>query len=231
MLNTFLTDNSIHLNYYFLLEDLIQAVENYAEKNYLFETGNSDIICPDRQLKLCFDKNIIFRPDLKRYCLKHLKIISKSELLNKNIRNNFFVDCPSDIIYNDPSSLFWIHPSINRALTKNAKLTFSWNNLCTLFTNFINTPNAYVTPIHDSMFLINQTSIFADLFKFKYFHIDQVSIMLKQVTIFLGRTSTLDSICPKLKFKNISPATLLLLEDVINSTSTHLPYISSNIQL
>jgi hypothetical protein len=44
------------------------------------------------------------------------------ELLNEKIYNEMYINVPDDIIYSDPSSIFWLHPDINSIITKNQKL-------------------------------------------------------------------------------------------------------------
>ena len=234
--NYFINNNKVRLDTYFCLEDLIYMSNTFFERNYMLDSSNQNIIILDNDLKSILNADIIFKPDFVKYCMPHLNNVESivPELQNENIFNNLYIESPCNIIYNDPSSLFWLHPTLNFMLNKNIKYVYSWKELHALFTKFLKNPNNQIKNHNNSMYSINVDSIFANIFKFKFFHESQISYILKQVTKYLGRTNTLQSIlCPQFHI-NTNPSfvtTFHILEDIINNNNNCMPIIPNHIYL
>jgi hypothetical protein len=235
-LHSYLKNNNIFLENYFYPDQLVSVILHLAQKNNMIEYYNENIIIPDIQLQQCFNSCILYKPDIFEYCLEHIYPVSNDEtikLMNKSIHDELFIDIPEDIIYNDPSSVFWLHPDINKILTKNDTVVFSWKKLYNLFLDFISTNNSHIKRKEDMIFFINETSELSDIFKFQYFHQDQIEDILKQVTKFLGKSKTIENCCKKLSFNNINIDRHIFsfIDLNINNYNKLLPSIISSIEL
>jgi hypothetical protein len=205
----------------------------------MFEPGNSNIIIPDRELQQCFDTWVIYTPDIYNYCINHIipaPIAIASKLTKECFVNNFYVETPRNIIFNDPSSLFWLHPEINGIinLTKPHKIAYSWSELKELFLDFCTTDTYHFTRLDESIIVINSSSELASLFSFKFFKIDQVDAILKGITKFLGKKNTLEKCCKHLTFINphnvdneYNNKIFKFIDLAINNYNSMLPYVPS----
>jgi hypothetical protein len=235
-LHTYLKNNNVFLETYFYPDQLLSAILYLVRKNNMQEYYNENIIIPDIFLQQCFQSSILYKPDILEYCLEHIYLVSNEQtvkLMNQSIHNELFIDIPEDIIYNDPSSLFWLHPDINRILTKNKKIVFSWQELYSLFLDFITTNNIHFIRKEDMIFNINENSELSKIFNFKYFHKNQIEDMLKQITKFLGKSNTVEHCCKQLPFKNlqIDKTVFSFIDLNINNYNRLLPTINSQIEL
>ncbi len=144
----------------------------------MYERGNYDVMFLNEDLKLCFNTTTVYLPELYNLCLPHINVVNdtKSFLLkNDLIREEFFINPPLDIIFNDPSSKFWIpRQLINPFMCDDNQVIFTWKELCAKFLKFITSPHSSVIQMKNSMFFTNNDSIIAKRFNFKQFHKNQI---------------------------------------------------------
>lgn len=227
-LEEYLKDYNVALPQYFNPEELYNAIVNIAASNGMIEPGNEKIIVADRRMHECFNAWYIYVPDLFKVCLKHVQPVPHDmslNLQNDAVYKEIFVEPPENIIYNDSSSLFWLHPDINFAMNKNRAMTYSWNELIMLFENFCLTNRQHFTNLGNSMFQINPMSNLRTLFKFKIFHEKQIEELLKSVTKFLGKTNTVQHCCPKFNPNISDPSLFAVLDFAINHYNKLTPFI------
>jgi len=197
LLKTYLEDQGIYLQRYFCPQDLCDAIIHVAQLQSMIDPGNSNFIVLDSTLHECFKSCILYIPELSEYCQNHVTEASVdlvTELQNNAILNDLHIETPSNIIFNDPSSQFWLHPEIN-TLLNHAQVTYTWKELNSIFIDFCTTNKTYFTRVNDCIYQINSSSKLYDIFKFKYFHLSQVEDILKKVTLFLGKKNTLRTSC------------------------------------
>lgn len=222
------------LQLYFRPTELIQIIKIIANDQNMYAVGNNDIIVLDKDLQECFNTSCIFIPRLYFFCLTHVNIVKTKkcdELKNEMIKDDFFVEVPLNIIYNDPTSKFWIPQKFITSYNyQRKKITYSWKDLNTLFVKHISKQENGIIQLNKSMFEIQSTCNFAKEFQFKFFHISQVPNILKQITKFLGKTNNLLTLCPTLKFKDHDPV-IFWIEEMINQHNHELPDIPSWIYL
>lgn len=223
------------LNQFFTPNELIATLEQIAMLNYMYSPGNSDIIVLDDDLSHCFGSEIIHKKDLYSLCLPYVTRVHSSKALslkNATIANEFYVDPCTELVTQDPSSLFWMHPLFTPFIKGNRRPIYSWNELCALFLDFaLNTPTQ-ITKINETMFSINPDSDLTHHFKFTYFHQSQIPDILKEICRFLGKPSNLLTLCRDLKFSNLSPEDPVIhfIEDNIQNNKM-IPFIASSIYI
>ena len=141
---------------------------------------------------------------------------------------------PTDIIYHDLSSMFWLHPTVNYIMNDNKKPMYSWTELNTLFLDFCTTNKKHFTRCDDSSFFINSSSELASLFKFNFFHHNQIEDILKQITKYLGKTNTFKNSCKFINsdfFQNIDNHVFKYVDLYINNYNDCLPYMNSYVDI
>jgi hypothetical protein len=233
-LQLYLKKNNKVLNSCFYPEQLYNVIMEQARKKNMFEQGNDNIIIPDIELQQCFQTDIIYTPDILEYCKKHVNPVSNDksiQLINQSINNELYVNVPENIIYNDPSSLFWLHPDINKFLTCNKQIVFSWKELNDIFFDFITSNNNYFYRKDESIFYINENSEINNIFKFKYFHKDQIEIILKKITKFLGKSNTIEHCCNNIEIRNTNKEIFLFIDTYINNYNKLLPHVPCSVDL
>ena len=127
LLKEYLKKNNLYLTTYFNPKDLYDSIIAIAKSKNLFDRGNKKVIVLNNKLQDCFDEWFIYTFDIFKHCLHHVDIVNKDEsvkLQNRAIHNNLRLKLPNNVIYNDPSSLFTLHPQINYYLNKNDKLVY-----------------------------------------------------------------------------------------------------------
>lgn len=237
LLKEYLEENNVILDQYFCPDSLCNAICNIAEQKNLIDNGNTNIIYADTKLQECFNLWILYIPDITDYCKGHIDVIphGKSRVLqNRAIQKEIYVDTPENIVYNDSSSMFWLHPDINLAMNNSAKLIYTWKELNDCFLDFCTTNKLYFTRHENSVFSINSSSCLSTLFKCKYFHQNQIESILKTVTKYLGKTKTLDCICPELetsfnsKYSFVKDKNIFKLIDMfVTNHSKYVPFVYS----
>lgn len=219
------------LDTYFTPAQLFDILEEIFYTKYLFDTGNSSLIVLDQNLQDVFETKILYKPKLIEYCLPHIDLVPSKKafkLRNQKISNEFVINSPIDIIYNDPSSIFWLHPIVKSLLInkhqQQQQITFTWTDLTKLFLNSCFSNSDHFFNVTKDIVSINPTSPFAKLFKTQYFHIYQCQDILKLVTKFLGRTNTINNICQHLHFTmSKNNPVFEFIDDVINNCHTLSP--------
>jgi hypothetical protein len=234
-LHSYLKDNKIDLNVYFNPDQLLSAILLQAKKYNMFVYGNQNIIIPDVRLQQCFQTSVLFVPDILNHCANHIFIVPNDksiQLLNETIHNELYINVPENIIYSDPSSLFWLHPDVNTIITNNKKIVFSWKELNDLFVDFVTAPNDHFARKDDSIFYIKEKSVFRNIFRCQYFHKNQIEDILKQITKFLGKSNTIENCCPNITFKNINRSNNIFnfIDQSINNYNKLLPNITTFIE-
>lgn len=230
----YLQEHNYSVNEHFTPEDLLTIINEIVDTNYLMDAGNSSLVILDQHLQHVFGTEILYKPDIVKFLLPHINLVpfGKSlKLRNQCIYHQLYVKPAADIIYNDVSSMFWLHPDINAHLTKYHQIIFSWSHLVQLFTDFV-TNTDHFTHFNESIVSINSTSPLAKLFRTKYFHISQCKDILKLVTKFLGRTNRLNNICPHLNFQiSKNDSIFTFIDTVVNNNHSISPSFSSYIYI
>jgi len=205
-LKDYLEDNDVYLNTFFRPSELYEAITSIVESTQsMKDSGNNDIVILDAKLQDCFKSWVIYKPELMTLCQEHIDILSpemSAKLQNESIVNELCIHIPENIIFNDPASMFWLHPEINALMSNNVIILYSWKQMYDVFFDFCTTNKTHFYPINDSIYQIDSNSMFARLFNFKYFHKDQIEDLLKGVTLFLGKSNTLKSNCPFFKVQS-----------------------------
>ncbi len=170
--------------------------------------GNTDILVLDDELANCFGTSVVYKKNILDHCRPHIFCVMSTEtgeIKKKTIETMLRIDVPTELITKDPSSLFWLQPFFASLIAKtHGGPLYTWNECFELFLQFsLHTPE-HIINIDENMFEINPTSHLTNLFKFKYFHKDQIPIILQQITRFIYKPTTLLSLCPNLTFDELS---------------------------
>jgi len=194
-----------------------------AETNYMFLKDNSKVIVPDTKLQECLNSWFIFTDEIYTLCLPHITIASDEHsflLTHKAISENLHLETPIDLIYKDPSSLFWLHPDLNWSMNSE-KIIWSWKELCNRFLDFCTSNTNHFTRV-GLFFFVKKSSPLASILKFEYFHEEQIETILKKLTKFLGKHKNLEN-CSQLKFSCSNKFIFRFIELYINNYNQLLP--------
>jgi hypothetical protein len=232
----YIKENKYVMSLYFKPTELITIVETIAQTNGLYDPGNLDIIILNKDLQLCFNAWSIFKPYLYSHCLSHVNLASDekiNEIRNHALSSEFYLDSPVDIIYNDPTSLFWISPMLNSYIYNNKKIIYTWKELCTQFMQFVTTQHSDFSCLDNNIYCIQKNSILVQIFKFSHFHKSQIPYILKQFTKFLGKSNTLLTLCKKLKLHHVASKDKVsaFIEHIILNNNALTPYVPSHVYL
>ena len=235
-LKLYLEQENYLLNKYFTPQELYNIIDRIANTYSLFDYGNSSLIILNETLRNVFDTDIIFRPNIKRFCLSHVENVPykknlklKNQYIAQHFKNNFSTD---NLLYSDPSSVFWLHPVVNNLLSKNHTFTYSWNNLVEQFMILCSTNTDHFTQLDCSIIEIKSTSPISEYFKTNYFHISQCESILKSLTKFLGRTNSIHAVCKQINFNiNKNEPVFDFIDNLINTSHTLSPTIDSYIYI
>ena len=237
LLKTFLDDRNIKFDKYFRPEELLEQVLNTLSN--LSQFSNNNVIVLDKELQLVFDSWFIFIPDIiKTNLLPHVvqaPMEIANDLQNEHMINNFYVETSYDIVYKDPSSVFWLNPVIDFAIHKSTGNVNQWNNLLFIFTEFCTNNKFFFTRHNDTIIGIRNNTTLTHLFDFKYFHISQIETILKKTSKFLGRKNDIIQNCSFLKdtqlFNKVSTDkytnVFTFIDYVINNNKDLLPPVTS----
>ncbi len=227
--------NHYFLNEYFTPEELLQIINDIVDTHYLLDNTNSSLVILPENLRNVFGTEILYKPNIVQFCLPHIIVTPYAkalELRNQRIYHELTVSPALDIIYTDPTSMFWIHPDLNALLTQNQYITFTWHHLVQLFTDFITNSPDHFTYYNESIVGINLDSPLVKLFKTKYLHTAQCTNLLKLLSKFLGRTNKLTSICNHLNFQiSKSDPIFNFIDTIINSNHSLSPSFSQYVFL
>ena len=235
LLESYLNRRGYYFEKYFRPIELYNALDTCIENEFMLEPGNDDIILLNKELEICFDTNVIIKSELQSLISTYVNNIISLQVIplqNNYIHSNLVITTPLNIIYNDGSSRFWLHPTINRLLNKK-KIIYSWSELVKLFELDICNNKTHVRKLNSSLFSINPLSPLTKLFAFKYFHKNQIETILKQITTFLGRSNSLLTICPNLKFPLLSKhdKVIVFIEQHINNSDRLLNIFNNSIYI
>ncbi len=142
-----------------------------------------------------------FVPDVENHLLAHVITAPadiSNDLQNKHMTEEFYINSPVDLLYKDPSSVFWILPFVDFAMNQSTGNVRSWKKLLFMFTKFCLNNTTYFTRVSDSIIRINENTCLTSLFGFKYFHRSQIEHLLKKITKFLGRKNSMVHVCEKI---------------------------------
>ena len=242
LLKSYLHDREIVLDEYFCLDELKDQVVNVLRKTTQYSYNKDVIILIDEEQQMLFDSWCIYEPDIiKDHLMAHIMAapneISNS-LQNKHIIENFYIDSPMDLLYKDPSSVFWLPPSIDFAINNSTGNVYSWNRVLFLFTEFCHNTD-YFTRISDTIIEVNENTFLDSLFGFKYFHLSQIETIIKQLTKFLGRKNGIIQSCHfvknnplfNVKSTNKHPNVFTFIDDIINNNNNMKPSSPSGIYI
>jgi hypothetical protein len=213
---------------FFTPANLLEILKDHFWIHDLFEPGNGDIVrVGDSPFKQCFQTPTIYVPDLYNLCLPHVNIVqhheTRQQLKHAAVKQELYVEIPASILYQDPSARFWLPPVFNQIICRNTDISYPWEELRRLFTAFFTAPNEHITRLDTEMYAILPTSELADFFHFKHIHHDQVLVLIKHLTKYLGKTSTMLTLCPKLKFTQCKPSdpVIFWIENLIAANHKH----------
>lgn len=194
------------LDRFFTPDTLIKLICDQAYRLNLKEPGNHEIIQAENSpLKAIFKKNTLWVPDLYKHCLLHVNIVTERIMLdtlqNNAVGNDLYIE-PSQntVLYKDPTAEFWVPNEINQLICNNRQITYSWPDLHHLFMMFFTKPSSHITPLEGAIYSITPGSFLANKLGFLTYHTGQITMIVQHLSQYLGKTSTILSICPKLKF-------------------------------
>ena len=208
---------------YFLPSQLLNALTDIIDSEWMGAKGNDELVIPDQALQKCFNSWMFLKKDICVLAMEHVNIVPEHisrPLQNEKIASELFVQSPQKIIYSDNTSRFWIHPKINLYMNKNKAMSYTWNELRYMFLDFCTTNTEHFVRVNENIVAVNVKSDISKLFQFKYFHIDQISSILKQATFYLGRNNTLDKIWHTKTYDTMSETEInqacMFIDDIIN---------------
>ena len=223
-LKVFLNDEDMTLNEFFTPNELITAIQEVATKHALYDGGNrSIIVLHTSPLQAILNKDIIFVPCIAEYCLPHIDFVSfqeSLELQNKYILKQLPTIGLENIPYADDTSFFYVHPILSSLINEKYN---TWKVLLNSFKDFCTQNREHFDHTDSTIITINEHSPLATLLAIKHFHVSQCETILKYLTFFLGRTSSLQTICPNLNFKGLeNSAIFIFLHNLIDTQTYHL---------
>jgi hypothetical protein len=235
-LQEYLEEHHIYLSQYFTPEELFNALTNIAESKQMFVYGNKHIIIPDNKLQECLNEWVLYCPELLTHCKNHIQnVVANTSMFYKlqssKINENIYFESPMDIIFNDPSSLFWIHPDINAAMNQTNKVVYTWKELNDLFLDFCTTDEYHFTRKTDCIFYINPSSVLSKIFKSRCFHRNQIETVLKTVTKYLGKTKTINQYCPGFTTSVTNKDIWNLLDIAISNFNKYIPFMYTYVDI
>jgi len=234
-LKKFLGEQKYSLPQYFLPSDLKTVVENVLSN--MTQEGNSNMIELDPELQQIFDHWIIYLPNIVEDCLlPHIIEVSpeiSAQLKDEHMIKNCWVETPYEILFKDPTSVFWLHPICDFLINNSTGTVYSWPQLLNIFTDFCTNNKKFFTRHSDSIISVNENTPLTSLFGFQYFHTSQIENILKYITKFLGRRKGIFKSCSALKysymFHTIASTSkynnvFTFIDDIINNNNAYLPY-------
>lgn len=224
-LKAYMEEHQYTFKEFFLPQELLDALVDIIDTNYMTVEGNDALIIPDKKLQKCFASWMFLKKDLTSLCLNHIMVAPANvvkNLQNVYMKRDLSVNAPHKLIYDDTSSRFWIHPTLNLLMNRNKNMSYTFEELYFMFLDFCTTDAQHFSRISEDIIVIHSHSEISKLFQFKYFHLNQISALLKQATFFLGRSNNLQ----KLWKKKVLPDTLTekeinqacdFIDNIINS--------------
>lgn len=235
-LQAYLKDHNIILHQYFTPEELYTSLISFFKVKQILVRGNDKLIMLDSKLQECFTTGVIYVPELLDYCKNHVEEIMPDTLIYKKLQNclidkNIIFETCEDLIFDDYSSIFWIHPEINYAMNNNNQLVYSWDELYDLFLDFCTKNNNYFIQKPDSIIYVNPLSSFAKLFKLQCFHKDQIKDVLRTCTKFLGKTNTINQYCEHFQTSITNELVFTLMNSAITYYNKYVPFLYTYVDI
>lgn len=237
-LKTYLEENNVFLDDYFIPGALFDAVQHIVYDKKMIDPGNSQLIhVNDPMLRQCFGNvESFYKSELKNLVKTHITVLSDNLLchqLQKNIiKQEIYIETPKDLIYCNPFSKFWVAPELNYLLNKtNQHQTYSWSQLCLMFFDFCLNNDQHVRSVQKDQFKICSNSMLNTLFNFKEFNRYQIPTILEHCTLFLGQTKNLQTCCPMLKLSVQDNNFFNVIEYPILTCNKYLPYLQYSISI
>ena len=193
------------LETYFTPENLINLINDQTFCLNMKEPANADIInTANSPLQTCFKTGHLYAPDLYNLCLPHVNIVTHPTILenlqNTAIEQEIYFDTPCNLLYSDTTAQFWIPNELNQIICNNLKISYTWTELYQLFYHFFTTPSFHILHCDGNIYMINSNSLLASKIKFLRYHRDQITKIVQQLSRYLGKTSTILTVCPKITF-------------------------------
>lgn len=206
------------------LKTLKEALIKIFHDQDMFAKNNQQIVILNKEFQGIFPDNLVFLPELHRLLYAHVEPCSEPLGISTQsavITEELDIMVPSDILYQDPSSLFWIPDNLNLLLNDRQKLAYTWIEILNLFKSYI--AANLKTYMKNSEFISLTSTPLYEFFPCTHIHPSQVETLLKEHAVFIGRKTYLPNICPQMKFRKAALVkdTLLWLEEIINKP--HLP--------
>ena len=85
----------------------------------------------------------------------------------------------------------------------------------------------HFTALEDSMFSVNSDSVFANDFRFTYFHKTQIPAILKQITKYLGKRSNILTLFPQFMLEDSDIETMAFIEHTLFGDNRLMPNIQN----
>lgn len=200
LLKQYLLEHNTYLDETFTSKTLCNTMlDLFAYKN-LEQTQNHEIYVLDSKLQTVLNSYMVYKPNMLEICMPQLQKVSNEvqlQLEKKHVFQDLFVFCPKTIIYQDPTSVFFLYHPINK-LMRYHTFIHTWKDLVLLFLDFCSTNQENFTRNLDFI-EIRDNSPMSNLLPFKYFHIDQCEMIVKQLSMYLGRQSLSTYSCPYFK--------------------------------
>jgi hypothetical protein len=187
-------------------------------------------------MQIIFDNWVIYRPDIVETCLlPHIIEVSSEmsiQLKDDHMMKNFWIESSYDIIFKDPTSVFWCNPIVDFLINNSTGTVYSWPQLLNVFTDFCTNNKKFFTRHSDTIISINENTPLTLMFGFQYFHIAQIETILKCITKFLGRRHGIFKSCPALRYSYLfhsiasnSPYNnvFTFIDDIINNNNAYIP--------
>ena len=200
LLQKYLLEHQIILDKYFTADALCDALFHLFDLKKFEQKYNKEIVFLDDSLQLCFQTFIIYKPHIFESCghlIQRAPLDVETKLKNENILKNLSVICSKDLVYTDPSSIFYLNPQVNKLMDTDQHV-FKWSELVIIFKDFCTTQPEHFSRQLDFI-KVKKNSLWLNLLPFRYFHIDQCETILKHITKYLGRKSFVTYSCPNLQ--------------------------------
>lgn len=212
------------------MENLTRVLTDIFHDQDMLSKNNPQIVILNKQFQDIFPDHLVFLPDLEKLLIPHIHICP--QYLCRNVQSDMitedlYITSPSDILYEDPTSLFWLQDDLNMLLNKKQKITYTWAEILTIFKNYIVTnKQTYLKGQDDNIIWLTSTPLY-NFFPCTHLDLSQIETLLKEHTIFLGRETRLPQFCDHIKFRPLTIHVWSWLDAMINKQFLPRTYPSS----
>lgn len=204
----------------FQLNELSHVFENIFNAEQLSHNDNPQIITLNSDLQTLFKTEFIFLPELDQHLLPFVTLCHKdsvkeniSDVITQEINT---LTTKTDLIYQDPTSQFYLEENLRLLLDKNKHITYTWTDIIKLFQQYIAKHPEMIVKTNTKLIFFPKSKL-ASILGVHVLHQEQLDILLKEFTLFIGRDTTLNTLCPYLNLENkMSTQCSLWLEHFIN---------------